>query len=155
MTTTFSWSAQVLSIGIFFSLMIGGLATTLPHALTTGLVSHGVPRATAASIATLPPVSILFASFLGYNPVAHLAGAKALAHLPASSLAVINGKRFFPNLISAPFRHGLRYAFAFAIAASLIAALASWSRGERVAPDTLYLEQSPETTELDPETLLS
>lgn len=155
MNSTFQNSAQVLSIGIFFSLMISGLATTLPHAITSGLVAHGVSQPTAANIATLPPVSILFASFLGYNPIAHLAGANALSHLSRHSLAVISGKRFFPNLISAPFHDGLRYAFAFAIAASLIAALASWSRGDGLADDASVIEDPSDSAELDTEALLS
>jgi hypothetical protein len=39
--------------------------------------------------------------------------------------------RFFPSLISAPFEHGLRIAFDFAIVACLIAAVASLLRGRK------------------------
>ena len=74
MNQTFQNSAQVISIGIFFTLMILGLAATLPHALTTGLQANGVDAATAQRVAHLPPVSILFAAFLGYNPIQHLLG---------------------------------------------------------------------------------
>ena len=69
MNQTFQNSAQVLSIGIFFTLMILGLSGSLPHALATGLVAHGVPAKTAAQVGNLPPVSVLFAAFLGYNPM--------------------------------------------------------------------------------------
>src|SRR3979411_2485700 len=65
MNQTFQNSAQVLSIGIFFTLMIVGLAGSLPHTLSAGLQAHGVPSATAHQVATLPPVSILFSAFLG------------------------------------------------------------------------------------------
>jgi MFS family permease len=131
MNQTFQNSAQVLSIGVFFTLMILGLATSLPAALTGGLEAHGVPAVTAARAAHLPPVSVLFAAFLGYNPVQHLIGAHALAAVSASSHAVLTGRTFFPHLISAPFRSGLHEAFAFAIVACLVAAGASLMRGGR------------------------
>ena len=129
MNTTFQNSAQVFSIGIFFTLMIAGLSAALPHSLTQGLVQHGVPANVAARAAHLPPVSTLFAAFLGYNPIQHLIGASTLAHLPASQQAVLLGHTFFPKLISAPFRAGLHAALDFAIGASVVGAAASWTRG--------------------------
>jgi MFS family permease len=131
MNQTFQNSAQVISIGIFFTLMIAGLAATLPHAMSTGLEAHGVDAATAQRVAQLPPISILFAAFLGYNPVQHLLGPHALASLPAHDQAVVTGPSFFPHLISGPFRTGLHEAFAFAILACLVAAAASLLRGGR------------------------
>jgi MFS family permease len=128
MAATFQNSATVLSIGIFFTLIILGLASTLPAALTHGLVAQGVPQADAARVAALPPVSILFAALLGYNPVQTLLG-HALTRLPAGHAAYLTGHTFFPSLISAPFSHGLAVAFDFAIAACLIAAVASLLRG--------------------------
>jgi MFS family permease len=140
MNQTFQNSAQVLSVGIFFTLMILGLAATLPTAIHSGLVGHGVPAATATRVAHLPPVSILFAAFLGYNPIGHLLGPGALHTLTVHQRAVLTGRSFFPNLISAPFRNGLHAAFAFAITACLIAAAASLMRGGRTAAQ---LEQAP------------
>ena len=153
MNVTFQNSAQVLSIGIFFTLMILGLATSLPHAMLTGLEAHGVPAATAHRVSQLPPVSILFAAFLGYNPIQHLLGAPALASLSAHNQAVLAGRAFFPHLIAAPFRVGLHEAFAFAIAACLIAAAASLLRGKhpqqpaRLPPtaDAADAERSPDS----------
>jgi hypothetical protein len=121
----------VISIGIFFTLMIAGLAGSLPHAMSTGLEAHGVAPATAEHVAHLPPVSILFAAFLGYNPIEHLLGPHALNALSLHDRGVITGHAFFPHLISGPFRTGLREAFAFAIAACLVAAAASLMRGGR------------------------
>jgi MFS family permease len=129
MNTTFQNSAQVFSIGIFFTLMIVGLSSSLPRSLYNGLVSHGVPAVSAQHAAHLPPVSTLFAAFLGYNPIKHLIGAGTLAHLPLSQQSVLLGHGFFPMLITAPFRTGLHAALDFAIAASVVAAAASWSRG--------------------------
>jgi MFS family permease len=136
MNQTLQNSAQVLSIGIFFSLMISGLAATLPHALSTSLQAHGVSRGVADHAAGLPPVSVLFAAFLGYNPIQHLIGPAAYSRLPHATAAALSSRTTFPSLISSPFRTGLHEAFAFAVVACLIAAVASWSRGTRyVAAD--------------------
>lgn len=129
MLATFMNSASVLSIGVFFSLMIVGLASGLPHTMESGLVAHGVPAADAARVAQLPPVATLFASFLGYNPMATLLGPHVLAGLPAGQAHVLTGRSFFPHLISGPFHTALVYAFVFAIAACLVAAVASLLRG--------------------------
>ena len=97
MSTTFQNAAMVLSIGIFFSLMISGLAGSLPHTLSSGLIAQGVPAADAARVAALPPVSVLFASLLGYNPVQTLLGPTALHHLSAGHAAYLTGRGFFPH----------------------------------------------------------
>ena len=144
MNQTFQNSAQVLSVGIFFTLMILGLAAHLPQTMASGLEAHGVPHAAAVNAAHLPPVSILFAAFLGYNPIQHLVGPSVLGHLPAHAQALLTGRAFFPQLISAPFRDGLHEAFAFAIAACLIAAVASFSRG-RHQPHVEAAGPSPRT----------
>jgi MFS family permease len=131
MNSTFQNSAQVFSIGIFFSLMITGLAATLPSTLTTGLEAHHVPPAAAAAVASSPPVSVLFAAFLGYNPMRHLLGDTVIAQLPPADAAALTGNTFFPDLISGPFEAGLHIAFGFAIGTCLIAAGASAFRGSR------------------------
>ncbi|HEY1368536.1 MAG TPA: MFS transporter [Gaiellaceae bacterium] len=129
MLATFMNSASVLSIGVFFTLMIVGLAAGLPHALQTGLVDHGVPAADATRVSHLPPVATLFASFLGYNPMAKLLGPDVLGNLPAGQAHALTGRTFFPQLISGPFHSALVYAFVFAIVACLVAAVASLLRG--------------------------
>ena len=136
MNQTFQNSAQVLSVGIFFTLMIIGLASTLPAAMLGGLQAHGVDHATAERLAHLPPVSILFAAFLGYNPIQHLLGPHALASLSAHNQAALVGPSFFPKLISEPFQNGLHAAFTFAIVACLVAAAASLMRGAPRAAET-------------------
>ncbi len=134
MSATFQNSAMVLSIGIFFTLIILGLASSLPGTLDHGLVAQGVPAADAARVAALPPVSIMFAALLGYNPVQTLLG-PAISKLPASHAAYLTGHTFFPSLISAPFSRGLTIAFYFAISACLIAAVASLLRGGKYVHD--------------------
>ena len=130
MNATFQNSGMVLSIGLFFTLMIAGLAGSLPQALSSGLTAHGVPAADAARIAALPPVGVLFAAFLGYNPVQQLLG-PTLATLPPQQADFLTGRSFFPQLITGPFADGLTAAFWFAIAACLVAAAASWFSGTR------------------------
>ncbi len=129
MNSTFQNSGQVLSIGIFFTLMIIGLSRTLPPALRAGLVARGVPAGVAAHVAGLPPVTTLFASFLGYNPMAKLLGPRVLASLPAGARHAIVGRRFFPDIIQRAFVTGLHPALDFAAAICAIAAVTSWLRG--------------------------
>jgi MFS family permease len=131
MRSTFQNSGTSLSIGVFFSLMIAGLATSLPATLSAGLHAQGVPPDIAAEAAHLPPVSTLFAAFLGANPIGHLlAPTGVLAQLPASQVSVLTGTRFFPQLISAPFHHGLVIVFTAAAIMATIAAFASLLRGQ-------------------------
>ncbi|MFI5063693.1 MAG: MFS transporter [Streptosporangiales bacterium] len=143
MSATFQNSAMVLSIGIFFTLIILGLAGSLPAALNHGLVAQGVPRADAARVAALPPVSVMFAALLGYNPVQTLLG-PVISHLPASHAAYLTGRSFFPALISPSFSAGLDVAFDFAIAACLIAAVASLLRGRRYVHEEQVAGAAPE-----------
>jgi MFS family permease len=131
MNSTFQNSGQVISIGIFFTLMIVGLSGTLPHALFTGLSNQGVAHATALRVSTLPPVTTLFASLLGYNPMVHLLGHQVLASLSPAARATVIGKTFFPKIIQKAFVSGLHPALDFATIVCLMAAAMSWLRGGR------------------------
>jgi MFS family permease len=134
MIATFQNSASVLSIGVFFSLMVAGLASKLPTTMFGGLTAQGIPASAATSISHLPPIGVLFAAFLGYNPMQSLLGPVLKALTPAHA-AYVTGREFFPNLITAPFHDGLGVAFGFAIAASLIAAIASALTGRQKVAD--------------------
>ncbi|MGW7822193.1 MFS transporter [Streptomyces puniciscabiei] len=135
MRSTFQNSGTALSIGVFFSLMVSGLASTLPRTLGSGLQAHGVPAPTAHEPASLPPVSTLFATFLGDNPIGHLLGAGTLDHLTAAQRATLTGHAFFPELVSGPFHHGLTIVFGVAAGMALVAALASALRGGHARAD--------------------
>jgi MFS family permease len=128
MIATFMNSAFVLSIGIFFSLMVAGLASSLPSTMSTGLIAQGIPASSANSLSHLPPIGVLFSAFLGYNPMKQLLG-PLLAHMPSAHAAYLSGREFFPHLITGPFHNGLGVAFAFAIAANVLAAVASLLTG--------------------------
>jgi MFS family permease len=148
MLATFQNSASVLSIGVFFTLMIVGLSSGLPSTLDHGLIAHGVAPADAASVSHLPPVATLFASFLGYNPMQTLLGPHVLNSLPPGQAQAVTGRGFFPHLISGPFHTALVYAFVFAIAACLVAAVACVLRGgvyhheDLLVVDPLTLEEA-------------
>jgi MFS family permease len=136
MRATFQNAGQVLSIGVFFSLMVAGLASSLPSTLSSGLTAQGVPAATADQIAQLPPVGTLFAAFLGYNPIGELLGPQVLGALPPANAANLTGLQFFPRLISGPFHDGLVIVFWLAIAMAVVGALASLLRSRAVvAPE--------------------
>jgi MFS family permease len=141
MRSTFQNSGMSLSIGVFFSLMIAGLAATLPRTLSAGLRAQGVPAHVATQVSHLPPVSTVFAALLGFNPVQHLLGhSGVLARLPRQKAAVLTGNQFFPRLISGPFHHGLIIVFTAAALMSLIGAVVSLLRGAQ-----FYYGESPES----------
>jgi hypothetical protein len=118
-----------LSTGVFFSLMIVGLSSTVPQALINGLTQSGVSPSVAGELAKLPPVGYLFAALLGYNPLGTLLGPNVLSSLPAGAADKLTSRSYFPQLISAPFHHGLFVVFTFSVVVCLIAAAASWVRG--------------------------
>ena len=131
MNATFMNSAQVLSIGVFFSIVTLGLASSLPSHLYHGLVAEGVPVAQAQQLSHLPPIGSLFAAFLGFNPIQTEIPHHVLVSLGPARSAYLTGHSFFPRLISPSFQTGLRLAFDFAAATTFIAAVASWLRGGR------------------------
>jgi MFS family permease len=131
--STFFNAGSALSIGVFFSLMVTGLAHTLPQALSSGLQAQGVSAAVAQDVADLPPVGSLFAAFLGYNPIAELLGPAHALQGPGVNTAVLTGKSFFPELISGPFHAGLVVVFVAAALMMLTGAVASMVHPGRYA----------------------
>ncbi len=129
MMSTLQNSGMALSIGIFFSMLIAGLANSMPGALFSGLTAQNVPASVASNVAALPPVGTLFAAFLGYNPMQEVLGPQVLAALPPGNADVLVGKQFFPTIVTDAFHQGLVVVFAVAIVVSLIGALASLFRG--------------------------
>ena len=151
MTGTFQNAGNSLSIGIFFSLMIAGLATTLPNALFKGLTTHGVAPAFATQAAGAPPVGSLFAAFLGYNPIASILQAyPGLKQLSAGNVSALTGKTFFPQLISQPFHSGLVIVFVTAAILSVIGAVASiLAGGKYMHVDTARVRTVPNDEPVD------
>jgi MFS family permease len=147
MRATFQNSGMALSIGIFFSLMVAGLASSLPKSLSSGLMAQGVPASIATPVSHLPPVSTLFSALLGYNPVQSMLSPYGILNkLPAHNVAVLTGKQFFPTLISAPFHQGLVIVFSAAALMSLVAAIVSLTRGAQ-----FYYDDDVKVEEVTPE----
>ncbi len=145
MMSTLQNSGMALSIGIFFSMLIAGLANSMPAALFSGLTAQNVPANVAQQVAGLPPVGTLFAAFLGYNPMQEILGPQVLGALPPGNAATLVGKSFFPNLVTGAFHDGLVVVFAVAIGVSLIGAIASLLRGGK------YVHQeTPEAERIEP-----
>jgi hypothetical protein len=134
MNATFMNASMVLSIGIFFSLMVVGLSHSLPGTMNDGLVAQGVSEQAAQTVSHLPPIAVLFAAFLGYNPMQQLLGPE-LNKLPADHASYLTGRSFFPHLITQPFHSGLVIAFVFAIVACVIAAVASMLTKRQRSPE--------------------
>jgi MFS family permease len=133
-------AGTVLSIGVFFSLLIAGLARSLPSTLGSGLAAAGVPADAVARATALPPVGSVFAAFLGVNPVQQLLGPDVIGKLPADKAAELTGQSFFPGLISGPFHSGLVVVFTAAVVMSVIAAAVSLARGKRY----VHTDRAPE-----------
>ena len=143
MNATFMNSGQVFAIGIFFTLMILGISTELHGALTAGLVAQGVSAASAAKVANLPPVSTLFAALLGYNPLQHLLGAHTLAQLTPTARATVISRSFFPSIIAAAFKNGLRAACTFSVFCCLVGVVASALRGGKFIYQETFEDPGP------------
>ena len=150
MMSTLQNSGMALSIGIFFSMLIAGLASSMPTALFGGLTAQNVPANIAGQVANLPPVGTLFAAFLGYNPMQEVLGPQVLASLPPGNAATLVGKQFFPNLVTGSFHDGLVVVFAVAIGVSLIGALASLFRGGKYVHQDVPADDRVEPAEGDP-----
>ena len=135
MRATFLNAGTALSNGVFFALMIAGLAASLPGTLTGGLQQQGVSQAVAQQAGTAPPVTTLFSAMLGVNPIAHLLGPSGeLSRLPEGNQHTLTGTQFFPHLISGPFHQGLVIVFSVGAALAVLSALASALHGRPEIP---------------------
>jgi MFS family permease len=131
MRATFMNAGQMLSMGVFFTIVISTLAASLPGAIASGLAPYHLPASLVAGLAKLPPMSVLFAALLGYNPLERLMPASVARALPAPARATLFSARFFPSLIAHAFMHSLSVVFLFAAAMAAVAAVASLLRGGR------------------------
>ncbi|MDF9409487.1 MAG: Antiseptic resistance protein [Pelotomaculum sp. PtaB.Bin013] len=131
MRATIQNTGALLSMSLFFTIVIMGLAAKLPPIMYQGLLSSGIPVAEARQIANLPPTGALFAAFLGYNPMEQLIPQQVLVNLPVATQNLVLGKDFFPSLIAPAFIASMRLTFYFSAVMSVVAAVASFMRGEK------------------------
>jgi EmrB/QacA subfamily drug resistance transporter len=143
MLATFQNAGMLMSMGVFFTIVITGMTSHPPIALAKGLGAFALPPALVHGLAKLPPTATLFAALLGYNPMAHLIPAPVLHALPKAQSAVLVGERFFPHMIGSTFMTALREVFEFAMAVSLIAGIASLLRGAHYVATTADIVETP------------
>jgi len=132
MRATLQNTAQTISLAIFFTVIITGLSSSLPAALSEAMTSAGVPQL-ATVFSSISPTSALFSAFLGYNPMQSILAnpqlASGVAQIPRSTLTYLEGQTFFPRAIAPSFVSALDLSFYIGAALSLAAALASLLRG--------------------------
>jgi MFS family permease len=127
---TFQNAGMVLSIGVFFSLLITGLSHSLPGALHNGLAAQGVPPRAIDAVASVPPVGLMFAAFLGSNPIASLLNSAGVLHqLPPHTVATLTSRTYLPGLLTGPFHSGLLVVFILAAVLAGVGAVVSLFRG--------------------------
>ena len=131
MRATLNNVSYMFSIIIFFTLLILGMSAYIGPALYKGLIAQNVSVSVARNVSSLPPTAAIFASFLGYNPIATLVPQDVLASLPLSSREYLTGTTFFPTTLETPFASGMREALVIAAALALVSAMASVMRGPK------------------------
>jgi MFS family permease len=130
MRGSFMNTGQVLSMALYFAILLYGMSRHLPAALSSSLLAAGVPSTAAAQIAALSPSGALFAAFLGYNPMANLIPHSIMAGLPAATQQTLIGHNFFPNAIAPAVMASLHVCFWMSAVLALASAAASWMRGK-------------------------
>jgi MFS family permease len=132
MRATIQNTGQTLSLAIFFTVIISGLSSSLPNALSGAMVSAGVPRL-AGAFSSISPTSALFSAFLGYNPMQSILTIPSLApvvsQIPQATLTFLEGQTFFPNAIAPAFVSSLDLSFYIGAVLSVAGAIASLLRG--------------------------
>ena len=126
--------ANTVSIALYFSILLSGFESGLPHALYTSLMAAGFPQQVAEEVARMPPTAALFAAFLGYNPmkvVLESLGSygAALARADPSGVSEVLSNTWFPRVIAPPFMEGFRLTLAVSAGLVVAAAVASALRG--------------------------
>jgi MFS family permease len=132
MRATIQNTGQTLSLAIFFTVIISGLSSSLPNALSSAMVSAGVPKL-AGAFSSISPTSALFSAFLGYNPMQSILTIPSLSsvvsQIPPATLTFLEGQTFFPNAIAPAFVSSLDLSFYIGAALSVAGAVASLLRG--------------------------
>jgi len=132
MRSTLQNVGQLVSLVLFFGIVITALEMSLPETLASAMASAGAPQL-EGSLATISPTGALFAAFLGYNPMQTI-----LSQLPPSLLEALNGSTietltsltWFPRAIASSLMSALKVSFYAGAALSVVGAIASALRGK-------------------------
>ncbi len=144
-------SGMVVSMALFFTIVIVSLTHLFPPELATSLAGAGAPEL-LAPMSAIPPTGALFAAFLGYNPVhailVTLPQAVVAAISPAT-MATLTGTTWFPTTLAHAFMPSLRISFYIGALLSVTAAILSSMTGSRFVHEIhgKQREKSEETTE--------
>jgi MFS family permease len=153
MRATLQNTGQTVSLAIFFTIIITGLSSSLPNALSKALTTPPaqVPQQALALLNTIPPTSALFAAFLGYDPMGSILSTlqtkfpSVYSLIPHSTVIFLEGQKFFPTAIAPAFMSALQLCFYIGAALSIVAAIASLLRGERYIHEEERVEDAVET----------
>ena len=114
MLTTLRNVGTTASMGIFFTILILGLTTSLPHTLSSAVISAGGGSTLAGEMSKLPPTEAIFGALLGINPAKVILGllpASALASIPHSAIATMTARAWFPRIFAPAFIKSLHTVF--------------------------------------------
>ena len=138
MRTMLQNSGMVISMGMFFTIILVSLTQTFPPVLAVSLTSAGAPGL-IAPMSALPPTGSLFAAFLGYNPVRVILAAvpqSVVAALSPATITTLTGITWFPVTLAQAFMPSLRISFYIGAAICFVAAVLCALRGSRYVYET-------------------
>jgi len=133
MMSTLMNSGFVLSMGMFFTIIVVGLTSAFPPELSAALSAANATQLIPA-MSAIPPTGALFAAFLGYNPVQMILTGLSpalLATVAPAAITTITGGVWFPTTLAAAFMPSLALSFYIGAAISFIAALLCAMRGDK------------------------
>jgi EmrB/QacA subfamily drug resistance transporter len=138
MMSTLMNSGMVVSMGMFFTIIVVGLTREFPLALASSLQDIGASSLLPA-MSSIPPTGALFAAFLGYNPaqmiLSGLSPAVAASIAPAT-VATLTGVTWFPTTLAHAFMPSLALTFYAGALISFVAAVLCAMRGDKYVHDT-------------------
>jgi MFS family permease len=134
MRSTMQNTGQVVSMTVFFAVIIVSLSNSLPAAFSSALSQAGVSSQLLQYFTSLSPTQVLFSAFLGYNPIGSIISAMPAnlqALLTPQTIATLTSLTWFPMAIATSFMSALADVFYVSAGLCLVAALASLMRGKK------------------------
>ncbi|HMK46985.1 MAG TPA: MFS transporter [Methanocella sp.] len=133
MMATMRNTANTLGLVVFFTIVLIGINSSFPDAVTSSLSDIGA-SSLAPLVKNIPPSGALFAAFLGYNPVTAM-----MANIPSNvqgmispqTLETLKSSTWFPSMLSRAFMPSLRTSFLIGALLCIIAGVLSALRGKR------------------------
>jgi hypothetical protein len=130
----------MLSMGVFFTVVIVGIQGALPGAIHESFASLGSSQITPAlqhladQLSNMPPTNALFSAFLGYNPMGSILSAidpSIVSAIPKQIVTTLTSNYWFPQTLQLAFMPALRITFRIGAVLAGIAAALSAMRGQK------------------------